>query len=181
VVAAARVVRTRECRVPYLSGGFLDTRVAAERLADPRDRAVRPRDDLSPRRPHHGLAGALEFPLAPGVSGAGEQVVVKPRAVGFQDHALLRPAEVRHVAEVGAVDRGRREPGLVQDREHDVLELVAGGRGRRQQRAQPLRAAVAGRDEVGVPDVALVERFVDRAAQGLERFRTRQIDDGPPR
>jgi hypothetical protein len=60
------------------------------------------RHRLVPRRPDNGLAVSFEDALTAEVVGAGEHLVVEPFAVGLQDHALLRPAEVGE--EAGATD-----------------------------------------------------------------------------
>jgi hypothetical protein len=66
--------------------------------------------DLVPGGADDGVAVAFQLALAVKVVGAGEHLIVELHAVGLEEHAVVRPAEVGEVAQAALVDLGMGRP-----------------------------------------------------------------------
>jgi hypothetical protein len=130
----------------------------------------------------------LEERLALGVVLARDRVVVPGGAVGLDDEAVVRPAEVGDHA--AAADRQRdvhvraREPAALDESEHDVLEVASRRRGIGSEEAGDPRRAGAGRkavrrlDELRHGDEAVSERLAEGAADRMLVEDAGDVDQG---
>jgi len=145
--------------------------------------------ELAPRDADDAVAGDRELPIAFAVGLERARGQVGGGAVGLDDQARGRPAEVDHVACHDHIDLWARQVVVGDQREHALFELAPGGLRAGAQAFergfQCLRATAVERGQPGAENGGIEEAGYFRAVQGaLEPVRgedVREVDQRPRR